>query len=109
MKRFGESFWQMRISYTKQSLEHLRNIKNFIAQDSVGRANSFLHKLKSKIELLATFPKLGQVNQNFDDASVREMVFNGYKVIYKIEEEDVFILAVYKYIDYHLELTETPR
>ncbi len=35
-----------------------------------------------------------------DNANIREFVILGYKVIYKINEKSITILAIYKYIDF---------
>jgi plasmid stabilization system protein ParE len=61
----------MKIIYTKQALTQLKAIKTFIAQDNPKAAKTHLLQIKSKIELLADFPFIGQINPILNKPSVR--------------------------------------
>ncbi|HIP51966.1 MAG TPA: type II toxin-antitoxin system RelE/ParE family toxin [Campylobacterales bacterium] len=78
----------------------LQNIKEFIALDNKRQAIEYLKKIKEKIEILGKYPYIGKVNATMDNANIREFVILGYKVIYKINEKSITILAIYKYIDF---------
>jgi len=90
----------MKIIYSKEVKEQLQNIKEFIALDNKRRAIDYLKKIKEKIEILGKYPYIGKVNATMDSANIREFVILGYKVIYKINEKSITILAIYKYIDF---------
>lgn len=90
----------MRILYSKQAREQLYGIKRYISSDNPGFAVEYLKRIKSKIEILKTFPYLGKVNATFNIPAIRDFVVLGYKVIYKVHNETITILAVYKYIDF---------
>ena len=90
----------MKIIYSKEVKEQLQNIKEFIALDNKRRAIDYLKKIKEKIEILGKYPYIGKVNATMDSANIREFVILGYKVIYKINENSIIILAIYKYIDF---------
>lgn len=90
----------MKIIYTKQAQTQLKGIKAFIAKDNASAAEAHLLQIKSKIELLADFPFIGQVNPLLNQQAVRDWVIFGYKVIYKVNEKQVVILAIYKNIDF---------
>lgn len=91
----------MRIFYTKQAKEQLFDIKEFISNESKNIAISHLKLLKKKIELLSHFPYLGKENEIFKLNTIRDFIILGYKVIYKINQNSISILAIYKYIDFN--------
>lgn len=90
----------MKIIYTKQAQTQLKAIKTFIAKDNLTAATTHLLQIKSKIELLADFPFIGQINPILNKQAVRDWVILGYKVIYKVSENQLVILAIYKNIDF---------
>ena len=89
----------MKIIYSAEVKIQLQNIKEFIALDNKRQAIAYLKKIKEKIEILGKYPYIGKVNATMDNANIREFVILGYKVIYKINEKSITILAIYKYID----------
>ena len=90
----------MKIIYSADVKIQLQNIKEFIALDNTRQAIVYLKKIKEKIEILGKYPYIGKVNATMDNANIREFVILGYKVIYKINEKSITILAIYKYIDF---------
>jgi addiction module RelE/StbE family toxin len=90
----------MNIIYTRQVQQQLKSIKSFIEQDNPQAAKTHLIKIKSKIELLASFPYLGQINPILNKSDIRDWILLGYKVIYKISKNQITILAIYKHIDF---------
>ncbi|PIX78117.1 MAG: type II toxin-antitoxin system mRNA interferase toxin, RelE/StbE family, partial [Piscirickettsiaceae bacterium CG_4_10_14_3_um_filter_44_349] len=52
----------MKIIYTKQAQIQLKEVKAFIAKDNPRAAKTHLLQIKSKIELLADLPFIGQIN-----------------------------------------------
>jgi plasmid stabilization system protein ParE len=90
----------MKIIYSADVKIQLQNIKEFIALDNKRRAIEYLKKIKEKIEILGKYPYIGKVNATMDSANIREFIILGYKVIYKINEKSIIILAIYKYIDF---------
>ena len=45
------------------------------------------------------YPYIGKVNATFDDESIREIILDGMKIIYKIYPKSVAVVMIYKYID----------
>ncbi len=90
----------MTLRYSKQAVAQLHDIEAYIAQDSKVVAVRFLEKIKNKLELLIDFPYMGKVNATANRDDIRELVTFGYKTIYKINEQSITILAIYKYINF---------
>jgi len=49
---------------------------------------------------LEDYPYIGKVNVTSYIENIREFVVFGYKVIYKIDQSSICIMAIYKYIDF---------
>jgi len=90
----------MRIIYSKQAKAQLFEIKSYISQDNKQTATHFLSKIKKKIEILADFPHIGKVNSTFDLYNIRDLVIQKYKVIYKINTQNIIILAIYRQVNF---------
>ena len=54
-----------RVIWTDQGLESLREILDFIGQDSPAAAYRFAERLMAKVERLEQFPRIGQVVPEF--------------------------------------------
>lgn len=93
----------MKIKYSNLSKQQLQHIKKFISKDSKKRVISHLTNIKEKLEILQDFPYLGKINDVKNDEKIRDYSILGYKVIYKINEDSILILAIYKYIDFEEE------
>lgn len=90
----------MKILYSKQAKEQLFTIKEYISLDNKEIALEYLKKIKDKIEILATYPYIGKINSTFNVQNIRDFIVFGYKIIYKINQTNIIILAIYKYINF---------
>lgn len=96
----------MKIRYSLSVKGQLQNIKEYIALDNKKVAIEHLKKIKIKIELLGKYPYLGKENSSTDNVMIRDFVVMGHKVIYKIDEKSILILAIYKYMDFDESLVD---
>ena len=90
----------MKIVFSKNSKEFIFKLKEYIAQDNPSRAKQYTTKLVSRIVDMLQYPYVGKINATFDDESIREIVLDGIKIIYKIYPKSVAVLMIYKYIDF---------
>ncbi len=74
----------MNIIYTTLSKQNLSQIKSYIAQDNIAASHRFISELKIKIKALPDFPYKYQQSKYSSDAQIRDMIFNGYTIIYRI-------------------------
>ncbi|MGA9046032.1 type II toxin-antitoxin system RelE/ParE family toxin [Sulfuricurvum sp.] len=78
----------------------LQNILRFIALDKRSAAIDFQHDLDAKFQLLKTQPMMGRMSQYADDENVRDLIHNGYTIVYEIKDEQTIrILEVFKWQD----------
>jgi toxin ParE1/3/4 len=84
----------MRIKWTNPSIESLRNLHRYIAQDSEIYASSFVQRIVLAVEKLENFPRLGRVVPEADEETIRELLYQNYRIIYRIKTERIEILTV---------------
>lgn len=85
----------MQIIKTKRFNDELLQIYDFIAQDSIPRADKFRNELENSLENLSNFPKKYRKSIKSDDESIRDLIFKEYVVPYKIYENEIFILGIF--------------
>lgn len=88
------------IVWTIGAVKDLEYIEAYIAGGSPEYAPVFVHKIAETVEMLDDFPQIGRIVPEFDDASLREIIFQNYRIIYKINNERIGIIAVWhSYMD----------
>lgn len=85
----------MKIIWSKTASIKAEEISDYIAQDSINEAKEWISQLLSEVERLDVFPELGRVVPNFDDNSLREIIFGNYRIIYEIRRNTIEILTVW--------------
>ena len=86
----------MVIEYKPKFECELKIIFDFIAKDSLNRAREFRNELIAKIERTAQTPFICRKSINFNDESIRDLIFKGYVIPYFIDDEVIYILGIYK-------------
>ena len=89
----------MKVIYEKQFRIALWDIADFIAKDSASASSKFKKELKSKFEIVRDNPKMYRKSIYYDNESYRDMVFMGYTTIYKIDNDEIKVLDIFKWID----------
>jgi len=75
----------------------LFGILKFIAKDKKTAVKKFENELNRKITDLIHFPLKYRSSYYFEDDAYRDMVYNGYTIIYKVETEKILILEIFKW------------
>lgn len=83
----------MRITWSRPAVANLEAIHDYISRDASGRADRFVEKLIAAPEPLADFPRMGRVVPE-GDGRQREITFDPYRIIYRIEDDEIYIVTV---------------
>jgi plasmid stabilization system protein ParE len=78
----------MRIEYSPRFNDELFEIYLFIATDSIIQADLFISKLKTTIERIPSMPYRHRQSLKSDDKEIRDLVYEGYVVVYRIVKSD---------------------
>jgi addiction module RelE/StbE family toxin len=84
----------MKVFWTDKATSHLLSIYEYIQQDSPIYAEKLLDKLISRSEQIASFPYSGRKVPEYDAEHIREIFEGKYRIIYRVNEDAVDILAV---------------
>lgn len=83
------------IFFTDTGKNDLYAINDFIAADKPAAAADFLDELLTRIQLLKTNPFQCRKSYYSDKPNVRDMVFKGYTVVYRVQEDRIEILKIF--------------
>jgi len=76
----------MRINRSPRYKNNLFQILDYIAQDKLSASENFLNELDKLINNLPNFPFKFRKSKYFDNENIRDMIFKGYTVIYRVNE-----------------------
>jgi len=84
------------VNWTPQAIRDINDIASFISNDSFQYASVFVRKIFEKERLIAASIRMGRVVPEFQDENIRELIFERYRIIYKVvDEENVHILSIF--------------
>mgnify|MGYP001582741732 CR=1 FL=1 len=83
-----------KIKWSKDSLDDLKEICQFIALDSPYYAKLLIDRIFEMVEHLRLFPEMGRKVPEADDPNVRELIYKNYRIIYQIKESCLEIITV---------------
>ncbi len=85
----------MKIEWSARSRTDLQKLKNYIGQDSPYYARRFIARIIASVEKLADFPDMGrEVPEAEEREDVRELIFQGYRIMYLRQPNHVYIVTV---------------
>ena len=84
--------WQ--VIWTEPAFNDLCEIVKYISQDSEFYASTVAQKIYDTAESLTAFPFRGRVVPELGRQDIREIFSQSYRIIYKIKQDRVAILAI---------------
>lgn len=84
----------MKLHWSERALMDVEHLRDYIAQDSPFYARQFIERLLTRLENLPTFPRMGRSVPEAESEDVREIVYQGYRVIYRLKAGVIEIAAV---------------
>jgi toxin ParE1/3/4 len=87
----------MRVTWSQEAGENLVDIEEFIARDSLVRAVRFVDDLIDHAEaILADNPRSGRTVPEIGNPDIRELVYRGYRIVYRLNVPLIEILTVFE-------------
>jgi len=84
----------MRILWTEPAIKDLSNLHAYIARDSEVYASNFVQRIIHAVGKLSDFPRLGRKVPEAEQVTVRELIYQNYRIIYRIKDDRIEILTV---------------
>jgi len=86
---------QIIIAISESAYADLKDIENYISQDSPAIARKFISRIFDKIDQLYAYPESGKSVPELGDKSIRELLLSKYRIIYQIvDEQNINIVRV---------------
>jgi plasmid stabilization system protein ParE len=82
------------VVWSPRAIDDVEAIAAYIAEDSEFYAASVVRDILAKARQLSEFPHLGRIVPEFGDDTIREVFAYSYRVIYRIEVEEITIVAI---------------
>lgn len=82
------------IFWTEPAVADLEAIRDYIARDSDVYASTVVESLLAAVERLGRFPRSGRVVPEWNRRSVREVIVDAYRVIYRLRRQRIEVLTV---------------
>lgn len=86
----------MNFEFDDRFIKALNDIESFIALDSLERAEKFKNDIINKISSLDFMPKRCRKSTLANDESIRDLIFKGYIIVFKIQNDTIKVLYIYK-------------
>jgi toxin ParE1/3/4 len=84
----------MRVEWSNPARDDLDDIRRYISRDSALYAHALIERILRTTRRLDTFPESGRIVPEDDTGQTREVIVQGYRVMYGIEPDCVVVLAV---------------
>jgi plasmid stabilization system protein ParE len=84
----------VKTDFSAQALADLEEIARFIARDDPAAAVAWGDKLVDRAEEAGQHPLAGRVVPEFGDRTLREVLLQGYRIVYRLEKKRIVVLTV---------------
>lgn len=86
----------VKIVWTRQSADELKDIFDYIAKDSRRYAENQVKRIKEKTQVLKTQPESGRIVPELEIEQIRELIEGTYRIVYRlIDKNRVEILTIH--------------
>jgi plasmid stabilization system protein ParE len=97
MQKWMVSWLNMKIEFKDNFSFRFERQLRFIAKDNLARAKQFKADVLLEIKSLVNFPMRCRKSIYVDDENVRDLIFKGYVITYRVKVEKLEIIGFTKY------------
>ena len=83
-----------RVSWSPTALNDVDSIAEYINRDSPAYTRAVVNKIIDIARKLEAFPNAGRIVPELGDEEIREQFVYSYRIIYRIQNNEVLIIAV---------------
>lgn len=77
----------VKVIWTESAIQDLIDIGDYIAKDSERYAEITVSRLFASVDILEKHPKAGRTVPEFENQSIRELIYGYYRIVYQIINE----------------------
>lgn len=82
------------LAWSPEAIDDIDAIAAYIERDSPWYAKAVASKLVETAESIPDHPELGRIVPEIDDPAIRERLVHRYRLIYRLDEARILIIAV---------------
>ena len=82
------------VEWSPEASEDLESIAEYIARDSEFYARAVVSKILEASRNIRDFPLIGRIVPETGDERIRERFIYSYRLVYKIDEKRILVVAV---------------
>lgn len=82
------------VTWSEEALRDVDEIAGYVARGSKTYASTFVRRLFRAAEGVTLFPEAGAMIPDYERHDLRETFVGSYRLIYRIEPDEVIVLAV---------------
>ena len=83
-----------KLIWTKDGIKSFEEVIQYISKDSFYYASNFAKKVLFYIEKLKHFPNIGRIVPEYNEPDIRELIYQNYRIVYKVDRKIVYVLLV---------------
>ena len=87
----------MRVVFKETFLLRIESQIEYISLDSPTRARKFKSDLLKRIKEIPTNPYQYRKSIYFEDETIRDLIFKGYTIVFRITQEKIEVFGIVKY------------
>lgn len=87
----------MKIVYKESFVQRLERQLQFIAKDNPSAAKRFRKNLIENIKKIKSNPNLCRRSIYFEDDSIRDLIYKGYTVVFRIKKNQIEVFGFVKF------------
>jgi len=84
----------VKVIWSLRALQDVEHIRDYIAQDSPAYAQPFIERLLYATRHLPQFPQSGRTMPEANNPDIREVIYQGYRIIYRQGADAIEIVMV---------------
>jgi toxin ParE1/3/4 len=88
------NFYLVRVEWSAPARDDLEELVRYISRDSVLYAQRFAERVVQAARKLKDFPLRGRAIPEAKDKTMRELIVQGYRLMYRVETQRILILAL---------------
>jgi len=85
---------EYRVTWSPEAVEDLESIAEYIERDSSFYAQAVVSKVLEMTRNIREVPLIGRMLPEIGDENIRERFIYSYRVVYKIENQQILIVAI---------------
>ncbi|MDI9365637.1 MAG: type II toxin-antitoxin system RelE/ParE family toxin [Flavobacterium sp.] len=83
------------VKYSKPALSDIKDIRDYISQDSPVNARRFIKSIQERVIILEKYPEIGHLVLPERFTKLRQLLHKSYRIVYHFSNDVVTIITIH--------------